>query len=556
MNKNKSVIGFVGLILVGFISALDLTIVAVTMPKIQQYFKTSLDDIMWITLMFSLVSTSFLITMAKLGDIFGRKKIVIFSLIVFVISSAICGFSKYLWVIILGRGLQGLGSAGISTVAIAIALNMFPKEKSNITAGVWAAFQAIAIAIGPSLGGYISEYLNWRYIFFINVPIGILSLVLIYRFIDETYDEASSKKIDFVGIVLITVCLSTFTYMLTKVNTLGYYSMTTILLTIISIVSLTLFIIIEKKSDFPLVDFSLFKIRSFTSSTVVLGLYGVSTILSFNLINFYFNSIFNYTTLESGNILFFFAIGIMLSAIVAAILTFRFKVSTIVIFSVIINIIGIFLLSTTTPSTSKNVFIAYLFIAGIGVGGPTAQLFANALKDVPSEKIGLASGLSNVIPKAFSLIITAILICVLTSNLGNAFDKTKVDLINKFSSTDTIDNSSKEYIISRLKIMSKENYLQVENEIENKLKSSIATNLKNLPLDNQKEIIEKQKEMFTFLDRTIKESNTSLKSNGAKAYTDTFKFGITFLILTLILSFLINPKNSISTSKKDLQPES
>lgn len=438
--KNKTILGFIGLLLVGFMGNLDFSVVSVVLPSIQEHFNTNITNIMWINLIFSLVGTSVLIPIAKFGDMFGRKKVLLFCLSIFVISSVLCGFAPSLEVLVLGRGLQALGASALMTISIPIALEIFPNEKRNLVAGVWGSFVGLAIAIGPSIGGYIAEFFNWRYIFFINVPLGILGFILIFKFIKESCYYNCSKKIDWLGILTLATALSCFTYALTSITSFGFTSKIIIVLFLISVMSFIAFLIIENKVSNPLIDFSIFKIRSFTASSIVASLIGVVTIIAFNFINFFFKSISNYTTLESGNILFFLALGLIVSSLVSGKLSSKFKITHIIFSSIIICFIAVALLTSINPNTSKTTFMLLLFIAGLGIGTPGTQLMATALADIPSEKNGLASGLNNLTQKMFMLVLTAIMTCSLAANLNNAKMKSAqsqllVSSSNAFTST-------------------------------------------------------------------------------------------------------------------------
>ena len=238
-NKKKAIWGFIGLLLVGFMGNLDYSIVTVALPSIQEHFNTSLNNIMWVNLIFSLVGTSILIPMAKLGDMFGRKKVLLFCLSIFVISSAMCGISPSLPILILGRGLQALGTSALMTISIPLALDIFPHEKRNTIAGIWGGVSGLAVAAGPSLGGYITEYINWKYIFFINLPLGLIGFILIFRFIKESFDQNCNRQIDFIGSITLAVALSTFTYAITKGNEFGFTSKKILILFIISAISVS-----------------------------------------------------------------------------------------------------------------------------------------------------------------------------------------------------------------------------------------------------------------------------------------------------------------------------
>lgn len=535
-NKKKEILGFIGLLLVGFIGNLDFSVVTVVLPSIQEHFNASLNNIMWVNIIFSLVGTSVLIPISKFGDMFGRKKILLICLSIFVISSALCGISPSLQFLILSRGLQALGASALMTISIPLVLDIFPKEKTNIIAGIWGGVSGLAVSIGPSLGGYIAQYVNWRYIFFINLPIGIIGFILIFQFVNESFDHNCNKKIDFVGCIILAMALSTFTYSLTKGNDYGFTSKRIIILFVICSISFIAFLILENTISNPIIDFSLFKIRSFTVSSSISGLIGIVSIIAFNFMSFFFKSILNYSSLESGNILFFLAFGFIISSVIAGKLASKFKISYIIFFSLIICIISIILLTSITPNTAKINFIIILFTAGLGIGAPGAQLVATAISDVPSEKNGLASGLNNIILKLFSLVLFAIMTCSLTNNLNYAFNTTKKHLIYNVSSSQIIDKNIKDIVVTKLNCLNQTNSKEILKDINLELQKN-----SSLPVMNNS-TIQSQKQIQKYLITTMDDSQTELVKNYSKAFSNTFKIGFIFLVLALLLCPFVNPK--------------
>ncbi|PJI07449.1 MULTISPECIES: MFS transporter [Clostridium] len=547
MDNKKSYLGLVGLLLVGFIGNIDISVVNIALPSIEKYFNSDLNTVMWITLIFALVSTSTLIPICKLGDMFGRKKVLLICLIIFSIASVICAISHSLSILILGRGLQALGASALMTISIPLALDIFPKEKRNLIAGIWGAICALAIAVGPSLGGYIIQCSSWRYIFFINIPICLISFILIFSFTEESFNQNGNKSIDFIGTIILAAALSTLTYSLTEGNNYGFTSKRILALFILSAICFIGFTPLEKAISNPIIDFSLFKIRSFSISSCTIGFLTIISVIFSNFINFFFNGISNYTASESGNIIFFYALGLMISSIIAGKLTTKFKISTVVFFSVIICIISIFLVTHVTPNTTKLNFIIILFIAGLGSGAPSGQLVASALSDVPNEKSGLASGLTNIIAKLFFLVLTAIMTCSLTYRENIAFNNTKKYLISNVSSSQVLDKKTKSIIKGSLVSLNENNFSLIQKNITLNLKKDAQTTIKNSSDTKTRELLlQKTPYINNYLTKTIKTTKVELKKNYSNAFTTTFKLSFIFLVISILLCPFVNPSHKYS----------
>ena len=416
-NTNKTLLGFIGLLVAGFMGSLDASIVSLSLPSIEKNFSVSLNSVVWVTTIFSLSNASFLVTISKIGDQFGRKKILLASIALFIISSLVCGSSISFPMVIIGRAFQGIGAAALMTITIPLAFTLFSKEKLGYIAGLWGAICSLAVAIGPTLGGFITQYSNWRYIFYINIPISILALILIIKYIDESYDTSSSKKIDFLGIIFLTICLFTLTLGLLKGSDYAFTSKKIITLLTISIISFVILIFIEKKNTNAIFDLSVFKIKSFTLSSLALAFQGILSAISFTLINFYTTSVLKYTSSESGIVISFVAIGCIISSILAGKLSIKVKSSTLSIIGFIIGIISLYLLSTMSASIHKSLLITYLFINGISIGFIGGQLIACALENVPDSKNGIASGINRTMAMIGTLIAMSVLTSYLTYNL-------------------------------------------------------------------------------------------------------------------------------------------
>ncbi|MDF2505338.1 MFS transporter, partial [Clostridium sp.] len=268
MKKNKVILGFAALIIGCFLSVLDSTIVNIALPDIANYFNESINNISWIATGYLLSFSVFLIIGSKIADQFGRKKVFIIGLIIFGAASGLCGVSNSILFLIIMRFIQGIGAAILTPVIIPLGIDIFGKEKRGFIIGISGAITALAAAAGPPLGGVMLEYLNWKTIFYVNVPLSIIAIFLGVIFLDESFDNTVSKKIDIAGTVLLTVSLFCLTFALLKGGDYGWNSSSIIILFIIFVISMTIFLIVESKISEPMLPLNLFRESTFTTSCI------------------------------------------------------------------------------------------------------------------------------------------------------------------------------------------------------------------------------------------------------------------------------------------------
>lgn len=266
MKKSKVIFGFIAIIIGCFLSVLDSTIVNIALPNIANYFNESINNISWITTAYLLSFSIFLIIASKIADQFGRKKVFSIGLIIFGAASALCGMANSILFLIAMRFVQGIGAAILTPVVIPLGLEIFGKEKRGFIIAVSGGVTALAAAAGPPVGGILLQYLNWKTIFYINVPLCVIAVFLGLVFLNESFDSTVSKRIDILGTILLTVSLFCLTFALLKGSDYGWGSSTIIALFIISILSMSVFLIVESRILEPMLPLNLFKESTFTAS--------------------------------------------------------------------------------------------------------------------------------------------------------------------------------------------------------------------------------------------------------------------------------------------------
>ena len=195
MKSTKKFMAFMGISIAAFLGTLDSTIVNIALPTITNYFNSTVNDTSWVTTIYVLAMSVFMITGSKLADQFGRKKLMLIGIFLFGVTSALCSFSNSLIILIVMRFIQGIGGAILTPIVLPMGLEIFGKEKRQTVVGAAGAIVAMAAASGPPLGGLLIEYINWRAVFFVNIPFCIICFILVLIFITESYDDTVSKKL-------------------------------------------------------------------------------------------------------------------------------------------------------------------------------------------------------------------------------------------------------------------------------------------------------------------------------------------------------------------------
>src|SRR5215469_153419 len=256
-----------------FMIMLDNTIVNVALPTLQKSLHLQISELEWVVTGYALTFGAFMLTGGKLADLFGRRLIFVVGLVVFTGASLACGLS--------------IGAAMMNPATLSIITVTFPPRERGTAIGIWAGVSAMALAIGPLVGGLITEHINWNWIFFINVPVGIAGIVAAFLFIPESRDTSHEQRPDVPGLVTSGIGLFALTYALIEANTYGWTSTRILVLFAVAAVALVAFVLLEKHQRLPMLDLSLFKSSTYTGANVAMLLVALAM---FGI--FFFNSLF------------------------------------------------------------------------------------------------------------------------------------------------------------------------------------------------------------------------------------------------------------------------
>jgi len=396
-----------------FMTLLDLTIVNIAIPNMITKLHASLDDILWVINAYALVLAVLLITCGRLGDLLGQRKVFFAGIAVFTLASAACGVAPSPGYLIAFRAVQGLGAAMLMPQTLAILTMVFPPERRGAAFGVWGAVAGVATIAGPTLGGLLVTAFDWRYIFFINVPIGVAVLVLTVFLIPDLR-TGRRHSFDVSGVVVASLALLAICYALVEGQKYNWGTITSFisipLLLGVGIVLLGAFLFMQSKrqNGEPLVPFSLFKDRNYALMNVVACFIALGMLGIFLPFSIYLQSVLGFSALKAGLTMAPASLVSMFVAPVAGRMSDRIGGKYILLAGLLLfgGGMGAIALIAQANSTWYD-FLAPQFVAGIGIGCTFAPMTTVAMRNVSPMMAGAASGLFNTTRQVGTVIGTA-----------------------------------------------------------------------------------------------------------------------------------------------------
>ncbi len=252
-----------------FMILLDVTIVNIALPHIMTAFKVGLSSIEWVFNVYVLVFATLLLTLGKLGDLFGRRLLFVIGLGIFTLASLGCSLAPSFSVLLVFRGIQAIGGAAMMPATLSILNVEFGKSQRGLALGIWGAVAGAANALGPIVGGSLVDAASWRYIFVINVPIGIFALIAALMIVKESTDPTTNRHIDIPGVLIISLALFCLTFALVEGQKYGWTSPAILTLFAVAVVSFIAFVLVELKTVSPLAQLRLFRDRIFSAGNFI-----------------------------------------------------------------------------------------------------------------------------------------------------------------------------------------------------------------------------------------------------------------------------------------------
>ena len=401
-----------------FMVVLDVAIVNVALPSIQDALGFSQENLQWVVSAYTLTFGGFLLLGGRMADLLGRRRVFIAGLILFSAASLACGLAQTDTFLIAARTIQGVGAAVISPAALSILMTTFEEgAERNKALGIWGAIAGIGGAAGVLLGGVLTDSLGWEWIFFINVPVGILVILLIPRFVAESRSEGMTRSFDVAGAVSATAGLALLVYALVNTDKAGWGSGETIGLLAGAAALIIAFVVIEMRAKSPLLPLSIFRLRNLTGANIVGLLLGAAIFSMFFFLSLYMQQVLGYSALRTGFAYLLVAIVIIIAAGASQALVTRFGAKVILAIGMALLTLGLiwFTMIDVRGSYVTDLVPGFL-LSGVGLGFAFVPVSIAALQGVREHEAGIASGLINTSQQIGGALGIAILATVATTH--------------------------------------------------------------------------------------------------------------------------------------------
>ncbi|HEX7280070.1 MAG TPA: MFS transporter [Solirubrobacterales bacterium] len=375
-----------------FMIMLDNTIVNVALPSIQKDLGASLSGLEWTINGYTLSFAVLLATGGRLGDIFGRRLMFLVGVVIFALSSATAGFAPDQTALVISRVVQGIGAALMMPGTLSIITDAFPPEERGKAMGTWAGVSALALAVGPVLGGFLTEHVSWRAIFYVNIPVAIGAVFATLFAVRESRDTSVGREVDYAGVAVLTAGLTALVLALVEGNAWGWGSPQIIALLGGAAVALPAFVLVENRVKAPMVQFDLLGDRNFLAAVVVAMIISFAMLGVFFFLALYMQNILAYSPLEAGVRFLPSTLMIVVVAPIAGRLSDRIGPRWLIAVGLVIVSASLFSFSQIAVDSTYIDLLPGFMLLGIGIAMTMSPMTSAAMNAVPVQKAGLASG--------------------------------------------------------------------------------------------------------------------------------------------------------------------
>jgi EmrB/QacA subfamily drug resistance transporter len=378
-----------------FMIMLDNTVVNVALPSIQKDLGISTAELEWVVNAYALTFGVLLLTGGKLADLLGRRSIFIVGLVIFTGASLWCGLAGGAASLIAARTVQGIGAAMMNPATLSIITATFPPRQRGMAIGIWAGVSALALAIGPLVGGLLTQDISWSWIFFINIPVGVAGVLAARIFIDETKDTSREQRLDLPGLLASAIGLFALTLALIETNDHSWGSTLVLSLFGLAIASLVAFVLLELRQRIPMLDLSLFRERQFAGANTVMFMVGLAMFGIFFYNSLFLQRVLGYGAIKTGATFLPMTVLIIFIAPIAGRIADRVGPRWLMSGGMVLLTGALLLFATLDAHSSWWDIVPGLVVGGVGMSVTMAPTTAAAMASVPVAKAGVGSAVIN-----------------------------------------------------------------------------------------------------------------------------------------------------------------
>jgi len=401
---------------------LDNTVVNVALPSIQNDLGASIGGLEWTVNGYTLSFAVLLATGGRLGDIFGRRRMFLFGVVIFTLSSATAGFAVSSTDLVISRVVQGVGAALMMPATLSIITDAFPANERGKAMGMWAGVSALALAVGPVLGGFLTEHVSWRAIFYLNIPVAIGAVTAALFAVRESRDTTVGREVDYAGVAALTGGLTALILALVEGNAWGWGSAEIVGLLAGSVLALGAFVAIEQRVKAPMVEFGLLSDRNFLGAVVVALIVSFSMLGVFFFLALYMQDILRYSPLEAGVRFLPSTLMIVAVAPLAGRFSDRYGPRWLIAGGLLIVAASLYSFSGIAVDSGYLDLLPGFMLLGIGIAMTMSPMTSAAMNAVPVQKAGVASGVLSMFRMVGGSLGVAVTGAIFQARVGASFE--------------------------------------------------------------------------------------------------------------------------------------
>jgi EmrB/QacA subfamily drug resistance transporter len=378
-----------------FMIMLDNTVVNVALPSMQKSLGLGISELEWVVTGYALSFGAFMLTGGKLADRYGRRLIFVVGLVVFTASSLVCALAPDASWLIGARVVQGIGAAMMNPSTLSIITATFPPRQRGTAIGIWAGVSAMALAIGPLVGGLLTEHIDWSWVFYINVPIGAIAIAAAFLFIDESRDTSHEQRLDPLGLATSGIGLLALSYALIESNQYGWTSGRILAAFAVAAVTLVAFVLLERHQRLPMLDLSLFRNGTFAGANAAMLLVGLAMFGVFFYVSLFMQQVLRFSPVEAGATFLPMTVLVILVAPQAGRMTDKVGARWLVGSGLTLVAISLLLYTRLDVDSTFWTALPGLLVGGFGMALAMTPTTAAAMSAVPVDKAGVGSAVLN-----------------------------------------------------------------------------------------------------------------------------------------------------------------